>query len=101
MGRDRRVAGELNGLHVLVVDDEVTSRNAVTTILSHHGALVTEATSAHAALESLDRLVPEVIVYELTLGVGQDDYRFLAQLRARSLKEGGRVPVVAITTDSV
>lgn len=84
------------GLHILIVDDDATTRGIIGAILAHGGALVTEASSAEAAWSSLDRLVPEIIVCALELGEGRDAYELLHRIRTTSSPRGQAVPIVAI-----
>jgi CheY-like chemotaxis protein len=84
------------GLHILVVDDNTTTRAVLNAILTHGGALVTEAPSAEAAWSSLARLLPEVIVCVLTLGDGGDAYGLLHRVRTISPARGQTIPIIAI-----
>jgi CheY-like chemotaxis protein len=84
------------GLHILVVDDDATTRAIIGAVLAHGGALVTAADSAEAAWSSLARLVPEVIVCALELGEGRDAYELLHRIRAMSSPREQAIPIVAI-----
>ena len=92
-----RVSTEpLRGLHILVVDDDVTVRRVIATILAHSGALVTEADSSAAAALSFERVIPELIVCALDLAGGRDAHDLVRRVRAMASGRGRNVPIVAI-----
>jgi len=94
------VSGEpLRGLHILVIDDDATARDLVGGMLEHCGALVTTSGSAGAALVSLQRVLPELIVCALNLRTGGSAYDFVRRLRTESSLAASRIPVVAIVRD--
>jgi PAS domain S-box-containing protein len=82
----------LDGLRVLVVDDEPDARALVQQILRQHGAEVDLATSAAEARSQLALARPDVIVSDIGMP-NEDGYSFIRALRA----EGGRMPAVALT----
>ncbi len=88
--------GPLNGLHVLVVDDNRDARVIYKTILGHCGALVTALASAGAAVRALKQIQPDVIITDLSMP-GHDGFWLARWLRRRELKSGIHVPTVAIT----
>ncbi len=87
---------EVEGLKILVIDDEPDARELIRTVLEHCRALVTTAASAAEALDSLGREIPDVIVSDIGMP-GEDGYAFIRTLRTRTREEGGRVPAVALT----
>jgi CheY-like chemotaxis protein len=86
----------LSGLRVLVVDDEPDARDLLTAVLEDRGADVTAVASASAALETLARWTPDVLVSDIGLP-GDDGYVLMRKIRALEDKHGGRVPAVAVT----
>ena len=86
-------AGVLSGLHVVVVDDNVDAREILRRVLGHHGALVTLAASARAALDMLANLVPSVVITDMYLDPG-DGREVLRQARTM----GVRAPFIAVST---
>ncbi|HYO93182.1 MAG TPA: ATP-binding protein, partial [Polyangiaceae bacterium] len=89
-------APRLDGLRVLVVDDEHDARALVREVLADQGAEVHIAGSAGEALEKLDSLRPDVIVSDIGMP-GEDGYSFMRKVRARAPYQGGRTPAVALT----
>ena len=86
----------LNGLRVLVVDDEPDARQLLITALGHYGAQVMAVTSAFEALVALEQFHPHVLVSDI--GMPQEDgYALIRKLRALSQEQGGRIPAVALT----
>jgi signal transduction histidine kinase/ActR/RegA family two-component response regulator len=89
-------APPLDGLHVLVLEDEADTRELVTLTLTQGGAQVTAVPSAAEALAALDRSLPDVLVSDIGVP-GEDGYSLLRKLRAREPARGGLVPAVALT----
>jgi PAS domain S-box-containing protein len=91
----RQVPG-LQGITVLVVDDDEDSRTLVARTLVKAGARVNTAASADEALEAMERTLPDVLVSDIGMP-GKDGYSLLEELRARPVERGGRVPAAALT----
>jgi signal transduction histidine kinase len=86
----------LDGLHILVVDDEPDTRDLLATTLESCGARVTTVASVPEALSELDRARPDVVVSDIGVP-GEDGYSLIRRLRARAAEQGGNVPAVALT----
>ena len=86
----------LDGLRVLVVDDEADTREMLRVGLTRCGAEVTTASSAPEALEALARGAPEVLISDIGMP-GEDGYELIRRVRALPPEGGGRVPAVALT----
>lgn len=84
------------GLRVLVVDDEVDTRDLVAEVLTRAGARVETAGSAADALLALPRFRPHVLVSDVGMP-GEDGYMLMAKVRELPPEKGGRVPSVALT----
>jgi PAS domain S-box-containing protein len=82
----------LDGLRVLVVDDEPDARSLVQEILLQHGAEVQVAQSAAEARQALNLSKPDVIVSDIGMP-DEDGYSFIRQVRAA----GSRTPAIALT----
>ncbi len=83
----------LEGVHVLVVDDDEDSRAILRAYLSHHGALVTVAGSATDALAALRRVKVHLVVSDLSMP-GMDGHELLLHLR--TLPDEGQQPTPAV-----
>lgn len=93
---DERVApfGVLEGVHVLLVEDEPDSRELLKAALEYAGALVTEASSARAALNVLRSVTPDVLVSDIVMA-HEDGFWLIREVRA--LEHGARIPALAVT----
>ncbi len=86
----------LEGLKVLVVDDEEDVRELVCSILEHCHADVVSAASSAEALDLVESARPDVIVSDIGMPV-DDGYAFIRKLRALPAERGGRTPTIALT----
>jgi len=86
----------LNGVRVLLVEDDVNTRESLGTLLRHRGARVTATESAAEGLRALERERPDVLVSDLGMP-GEDGYALIRKVRALGQERGGRVPAVALT----
>jgi CheY-like chemotaxis protein len=86
----------LEGVKVLVVDDEEDTRQLLRILLSDREADVIVVDSAAKALEEVPRFRPDVLLSDIGMPV-QDGYQLLQTLRALGAKRGGDTPAVALT----
>ncbi|HEX8434704.1 hybrid sensor histidine kinase/response regulator, partial [Archangium sp.] len=87
---------DLSGVHVLVVDDEVNTRELLRVVLEERGARVTVAASAAEAFECLMREPPDMLVSDIGMP-GEDGYALIRRVRALRREQGGQVPAAALT----
>ncbi len=102
---ERRAAGSrleldcppaLQGLRVLVVDDEADTRDMLRAVLEHCGAEVITAGSAAEALEAIAHLRPDVLISDL--GMPEDDgFSLIEKVRELPAESGGRIAAAALT----
>lgn len=85
----------LDGVVVLVVEDEPDMRAVIRRTLEQVGAVVVESASAREALERFQACPPDVLVSDIGLP-DQDGYDLLRQLR-RDHASRAMVPAVALT----
>jgi signal transduction histidine kinase len=85
----------LDGVRVLLVDDDPDSNEAVRVLLDHCGAEVRVAGSAAHAYEILSRWRPDVLLTDIGMP-GEDGYSLLARVRTR-LDERSQIPAIALT----
>jgi PAS domain S-box-containing protein len=88
--------GALEGVRVLLVEDERDTRELLKAILEGCGAAVTEAASAGEALAALEHTRPDVLVSDIGMP-GENGYELIKRVRALPAERGGRVPAVALT----
>jgi CheY-like chemotaxis protein len=91
---------ELYGLKILVVDDDVDTRELIEWVLKRVGAEVTSVGTAREALEALEREKPHLMVSDLAMPQ-EDGYALLRKIRALPPERGGRIPAIALTAHSL
>ena len=87
---------DLQGMRVLLVEDDRDTRELVATMLRHFKAEVNAVGSATEALEAMDRWSADVLVSDIHMPE-TDGYDLIRAVRARSPERGGAVPAVALT----
>lgn len=93
------VSGEpirLEGMKVLVVDDDDDARSLLSHILVERGADVAQADSASSAFAEVGRFRPDVLVSDIAMP-GGDGYGLIRAVRALPSDRGGRTPAIAVT----
>ena len=95
---DRRSdsAAPLAGLRVLIVDDDLDSREVLASLLALRAAEVRSAGSVGEALETLSDWRPDVLVSDIGMP-GKDGYDLIRELRSRPAEDGGQIPAIALT----
>jgi len=86
----------LDGLRVLVVDDDPDALNLASAILTDAGAAVKTCLSAPDALAVLQQWRPHVLVSDIEMP-GEDGYSLIRKVRALDSDHGGNTPAVALT----
>ena len=94
-GAEQVIQERLDGVRILVVDDQPDERELLHTILSGYGAQIEVAGSVVEAMEKLDGVQPSVLVTDIAMP-GEDGYTLLRRVRELSgpLRH---IPVIAIT----
>jgi PAS domain S-box-containing protein len=86
----------LNGLKILIVDDETDTREFITFLLEQAGAHVTAVTSASEGLAALTQFKPDLLLSDI--GMPElDGYWLLRQVRSLPPHQGGTIPAIALT----
>ncbi|HKS28448.1 MAG TPA: PAS domain S-box protein [Pyrinomonadaceae bacterium] len=89
-------AERLDGLRVLVVDDEPDTRELLKTGLTQCGAEVSTAKSAMEALEAIEAATPDLLISDIGMP-DMDGYELMKMIRELGADKGGRVPAIALT----
>jgi signal transduction histidine kinase/CheY-like chemotaxis protein len=87
----------LDGLRVLVLDQEPEGRDLLRTVLQHRGATVQAVSSVAEALHSLEAWRPDVLVSD-SLSPDHDSYALVGKVQSLEADRGGRIPAVALTS---
>jgi CheY-like chemotaxis protein len=94
--RRERLPTMLQGLEVLVVDDDAETASLFKTVLTLYGATVSTAAGAREALRMLGVHAPHVVLSDIAMP-GEDGYWLLQEIRRLPDDAVRRVPVVAAT----
>lgn len=87
----------LQGLDVLVVEDDCEASEMMTLVLSERGMAVRTAPDYAAALQAMQQAWPAVLVSDIGLP-GRDGYELVRRVRQLERERGGgRLPVIALT----
>jgi signal transduction histidine kinase/DNA-binding response OmpR family regulator len=87
---------DLQGMRILLVEDEADTRDGLARVLTKLGAVVEPVASAREALAALDRGVPQILVSDLAMPE-EDGFSLIRRVRARSEGAGGRIPAAALS----
>lgn len=83
----------LDGLKVLVVDDEADTRELLEMILEDAGATVIVVSSAPAALQEFTKQIPDILVSDIEMPA-MDGYQLIGQIRSQF---SSTLPAIALT----
>jgi PAS domain S-box-containing protein len=86
----------LEGVRVLVVEDDVDTGRMLAEVLGERGATVTHAESTAEAMAAIERAIPDVLVSDIGMP-GEDGYELMRRVRALAPEVGGAVPAIALT----
>ncbi|MEA5452665.1 PAS domain S-box protein [Leptolyngbya sp. CCNP1308] len=89
------VMGNLQNIHVLIVEDDADSRDLITTTLQQLGAQVTALPSAAAAITALSQMKPDILISDIGMP-GMDGYMLMQQIRAVTRTQ--QIPAIALTS---
>jgi signal transduction histidine kinase/ActR/RegA family two-component response regulator len=95
-GRPAPSLERLDGLHVLVVEDNADGREVISMVLEQAGARVTGVASVREAFEALESVQPDALVSDIGLP-DEDGYALIRRLRSKEADRGGFLPAVAMT----
>ena len=94
--RSRSGKVRLDGLHVLLVEDDDDSRKLIGTMLKRYGARVTSTKSAKEALSVFDGELPDLLISDIGMP-DEDGYELIRKLRSAPPDKGGLTPAIALT----
>lgn len=86
----------LQGIRILVVDDDKDALEYIAFLLEQSGALVLATMSATDALETLRQAKPDLLISDIGMP-NQDGYMLLHQVRQLPSDQGGQIPAIALT----
>jgi PAS domain S-box-containing protein len=86
----------LEGLRILIVDDEVDALDLITVELAQYGAKVTAVTNADDALKALDENEFDLLISDIGMPK-VDGYELIRRIRRKEVGADKRLPAVALT----
>jgi two-component system, OmpR family, response regulator len=86
----------LNGLRVLVVDNDPDSRDLLTMLFEEYGIETIAAKSALEALEILKEVKPDLLISEIRLPK-EDGYSLMSKVKAFEMQRQVQIPAIALT----
>ncbi len=86
----------LDGLRVLVVDQDVEGRELLRTVLQQRGATVRTAQNVADALEALEAWRPDALITD-SASPERDSYTLIGKVQWLEADRGGRIPAAALT----
>ena len=93
-------SAELDGIRVMIVEDERDAREVLVAMLEHRGAVVLAASSAAEAVNVLAHApngsMPDVLVSDIGMP-GEDGFDLITRVRAMKPEQGGGIPAIALT----
>lgn len=87
---------KLKDLRILVVEDDVDTRDLLAAVLLQHGAEVIAVNSSASALPEVERVKPDLIISDIGMS-GENGYQFMRKVRSLDPEAGGRIPAIALT----
>ena len=91
-----REHARLDGVRVLVIEDDADSRDFLTEALRQRGATVMAAAGVATALASFDSFRADVLISDIAMP-GADGYELIRRVRAFPAERGGAMPAIALT----
>ena len=92
--RPERGKIDLNGIKVLIVEDDLESRELLGTILEHGNGVVRCAASVGEAFAILQEWRPDVVISDIGMPM-EDGYKLISRLRSNP--ETRNIPAIAVT----
>jgi CheY-like chemotaxis protein len=86
----------LDGVTIVLAEDDDDSREALRLVLEARGASLRCVNDGAAALAAVRERPPDVVISDIAMP-GDDGHAFLKKLRALPPSRGGRIPAVALT----
>jgi len=86
----------LEGVRILLVEDDDDIRALLRAALESRGAVLTAVDGTRAAVAAIDVQTPDIVISDITMP-GEDGHALLRKVRGLPLTRGGRIPAIALT----
>jgi CheY-like chemotaxis protein len=90
------VPEEINGLSLVIVDDDADTLDLMTSLLEQAGAQVKPARTAAEAFEAVQSVRPDLLISDIGMP-GEDGYSLMHRIRLLPVEAGGKTPAVSLT----
>jgi CheY-like chemotaxis protein len=87
---------ELDGVRILIVDDDVDTCEMLTFALNQWGAQARASGSVSEAFTSIDEWKPDILLTDINMP-GEDGYALINRLRSLTPENGANIPAIALT----
>lgn len=95
-GRHETRAVDLEGTHVLIVDDERDARELLRAMLASTGARITEADSVREALRIISQDRPDIVLADIAMP-GEDGYALMRAMKELTDDNGHHIRAIAVS----
>jgi len=95
-GRHEKTNHELNGIRILIVDDDADTCEMLAVALSLMGAEAQASNSVQEAFVSMAHWEPDILLTDINMP-GEDGYSLIHKLRSSTPEKGANIPAIALT----
>jgi CheY-like chemotaxis protein len=89
----------LDGLKVLIVDDDSDNLHFLAFLFETYGADIAVVSSANYAFQSVLEWQPHILVSNVSMP-DEDGYMLIRRIRGLTVEQGGQVPAIALTANA-
>jgi CheY-like chemotaxis protein len=86
----------LEGVRILLVEDDDDIRAMLCSVLETRGAVLTAVDGSRPAIAVLEKHTPDIVISDISMP-GEDGHALMRKVRALPLTRGGRIPAIALT----
>jgi len=86
----------LDGVRILLVEDDDDIRELMRIALDARGAVLTAVNSAGAAVAAIELQTPDIVISDISMP-GDDGHALMRKVRGLPLTRGGKIPAIALT----
>ena len=86
----------LEGVRILLVEDDDDIRQLLRVALSSRGAVVTAVEGTPEAVAAIEVETPDIVISDISMP-GEDGHALMRKVRGLPLSRGGRIPAIALT----
>ncbi|MBD2054596.1 response regulator [Oculatella sp. FACHB-28] len=90
---------KLDGLKVLVVDDDGDNLQFLAFLFETYGAEVAAVSSASDAFQAVQEWQPDVLVSDVRMP-DEDGHMLIRRIRGLTVEQGGQLPAIALTANA-